>query len=159
MINNATSQLSQLEIDHALKEYSTLFASEKNKQHLEELRKIAIEAMGFLKDYSPYLTGRVMEGTAGLHTPITLHLFAETAEEIMFFMGDNNIPFQTHEQHFIVKNKKEKIPLLVFYVDDIEVELLLFQDENRHIAPISNITGKKMKRIAIKAVKKLVPCA
>ena len=153
--NNSANQPSHLEIHHALLKYSSLFATTENKQHLDELRKIAIEAMGFLKNYSPRLTGHVMEGTAGLHAPITLHLFAETAEEVMFFLGDNNIPFQTHEQQHIIKNKKCKIPLLIFYVDDIEVELLLLPEGNARIPPINHMTGKKMQHIAIEEVKKL----
>jgi hypothetical protein len=153
--NKSENQPSHLEIHHALVKYSTLFATEKNKQHLNELRKIALEAMGFLKPYSPRLTGHVMDGTAGLHAPITLHLFAETAEEVMFFLGDNNIPFQTHEQQHIIRNKKSKIPLLVFYVDDIEVELLLLPEGNVRIPPMNPITGKKMQHIAIEEVKKL----
>ncbi|HHL18915.1 MAG TPA: hypothetical protein ENJ33_04200 [Thiothrix sp.] len=155
MGNNTVSQPSHLEIHHALIKYASLFATKENKKHLNELRKIAIEAMGFLKLYSPRLTGHVMQGTAGLHAPITLHLFAETAEEVMFFLEDNNIPFQTHEQQHTIKNKKSKIPLLVFYVDDIEVELLLLPEGNIRVPPISHITGKKMQHIAIEEVKKL----
>jgi len=153
--NNSVNQPSHLEIHHALVKYSSLFATAENKQHLNELRKIAIEAMGFLKNYSPRLTGHVLEGTAGLHAPITLHLFAETAEEVMFFLGDNNIPFQTHEQQHIIRNKKSKVPLLVFYVDDIEVELLLLPEGNTRIPPTNSITGKKMQYIDIEDVKKL----
>lgn len=153
--NNTANQPSHLDIHHALIKYSVLFSTEENKQHLSELRKIAIEAMAFLQRYSPQLTGGVIDGTAGLHSPITLHLFADTAEEVMFFMEDNDIPFQTQEQLFLIKNKKEKIPLLVFYVDDIEVELLLFQEENKRSPPISNITGKKVQRVVLEEVKKL----
>lgn len=155
MGNNTTNQPSHLEIHHALMKYATLFSTEENQRHLNELRKIAIEAMEFLKNYSPRLTGHVMEGTAGLHAPITLHLFAETAEEVMFFLDDNNIPFQTHEQQHTIRNKKSKIPLLVFYVDDIEVELLLLPEGNVRVPPISKITGKKMWHIAIEEAKKL----
>lgn len=156
---NQASHPSHLEIHQALTKYAAMFATDEHKQHLQELRKIAMEAMSFLNHYSPRLTGRVMDGTASLHTPITLHLFATTAEEVMFFLEDNNIPFQTHEQPLTIKNKKEKIPLLVFYVDDIEVELLLLPEDNWRVPPISHITGKKMKCIAIEEVKKLLLCA
>lgn len=159
MNGNQTSHPSHMEIHQALVKYASLFATEEHKKHLQELRKIAMEAMNFLQGYAPRLTGRVMDGTAGLHTPITLHLFTATAEEVMFFLEDNNIPFQTHEQQLMIKNKKEKVPLLVFYVDDIEVELLLLPEENWRVPPISNITGKKMKCIAIEEVKKLLLCA
>jgi len=155
--NNKANQPNHLEIHHALKQYANLFATDENKQHLDELRKIAIEAMSFLKRYSPRLTGHVMDGTAGLHASITLHLFAETAEEVMFFLEDNSIPFQMHERQLVIKNKKGKIPLLVFYVDNIEVELFLLQEENIRIPPVSHITGKKMQRITIDEVKKLMP--
>lgn len=154
--NNTASQPTHIEIHQALKKYANLFATDENKQHLNELRKIAVEAMVFLNRYSPRLTGQVMDGTAGLHASITLHLFAETAEEVMFFLEDNCIPFQTHEQQLTIKKKKEKKPLLVFYVDDIEIELLLLQEENVRIPPVSNITRKKMQRIAIEEVKNLM---
>ena len=154
--SNRISQPSNNEIYNALLSRCTLYANEESKQHLNELRKVAIEAMTFLYKYSPLLTGSVMDSTAGKHAPITLHLFSSSPEEIIFFLEDNRIPFQTDERKITIKNKQEVAPLLRFFADDFEIELLLLSNANSSIAPISAITGKAMKRVSIKEVKKLL---
>lgn len=151
-----TNQPSNSEIYNALLRRCALYTNKESKHHLNELRKVAIEAMDFLQQYSPRLTDSVMDSTAGKHSPVTLHLFPPSPEEVMFFLEDNKIPFQTHEKRITIKNKQEIVPLLRFFADDFEVELILLDEACIRMAPISVITGKAMKGISIKEVKKLL---
>ena len=153
---NKANQPSNSEIYSALRARCTLYANEESKHHLNELRKVAIEAMDFLQQYSPQLTDSVMDSTAGKHSPVTIHLFPPTPEEVMFFLKDNKIPYQTDERRVSIKNKQEIVTLLRFFADDFEIELILFDEAGIRTPPISTITGKATKRISIEEVKKLL---
>lgn len=149
-----SNQPTNQEIHQALLHRCKVESTQKEQLHLMEAREVAIEAMEFLQPYSPMLVGAVMDGTAGKHTPVTLHLFASTAEEVMFFMGDNEIPFQTDEKRVQIRGQHINYPLLRFFADDFEIELVVFEESAP--APVSAITGKAMLRLTIAAVKKLL---
>ena len=82
---------SNSEIESALSEYQRLFHTETQPEHLEKLRKIAIEAMQYLEPFYPRLVGSVLSGTAGAHSVIRLHIFSDTVESVGFYFQDNKI--------------------------------------------------------------------
>ena len=142
--SKAKHQPSNEEIEQALIDYIGLFVDTEQQQILQQHRQIALEAMAFLQIFKPELSGAALTGTSGPHSAITLNLRANSTEEVIFFLEDQTIPFQTHERKMRIGNHQEYIPLLRFYVDDIEVELLVFPDESGYNAPISPITGKRL---------------
>lgn len=148
------NQPSNKDIHQAILVRRNTLASEKETCHLHELREVAIEAMTFLNAYSPMLVGAVTDGTAGMHTPAVIHLFSPTAEEVMFYLEDNKLPFQTHERSMRMRGLQVSYPLLRFYADDFEIELVIFEEGAP--APTCTITGKPMKRIPIDSVRKLL---
>ena len=153
-VADKSSQPTNMEIHQSLLQRISTLATEKENNHLRQLRKVAMEAMVFLREYSPMLVGAVMDGTAGVHTPATVHLFAPTVEEVMFFLDDNHIPFQTNERTMRVRGKQLTYPLLRFFADDYEIELVIFEEGAP--APVSSITGKAMKRMHLGALRKLL---
>ena len=48
--------------------------------------------MELLSDFSPMITGAVANGTAGEHSDIHLHCFADSAKEIGISLLNHNIP-------------------------------------------------------------------
>ena len=150
------NQPSNEEIDTALHEYIKLFAADEQWPILRHHREIALEAMHFLRDFAPRLTGAALEGTSGPLSAITLFLSANCAEDVIVFLEEQQIPYQTHERKMRFGQQQEYFPLLRFYADDIEIELLVFPDEGRNVAPISPITGKPAKRADIDKVKALL---
>ncbi len=153
-VTDKSNQPTNQEIHQALLERRQTLATQKENVHLQEMRKVVLEAMEFLQAYSPMLVGAVADGTAGIHSPATIHLFASTTEEVMFFLGDNKIPFQTQERNVRIRGKQTTYPLLRFYADDFEIELVVFEESTP--APVSPITGKAMQRWSVNAVRKLI---
>lgn len=154
---NGKHQPSNEEIEVALHAYISLFAQEEQLAILRQHREIAVEAMEFLQDFQPYLTGAALEGTSGPHSAVTLYLVANRAEDIIFFMEEGPIPFQTHERKVRFGKKQEYYPLLRFYADDIEVELMIFPDSTQNQGvPISPITGRGVQRANLGKVKALL---
>lgn len=145
------------EIEAALYDYVSLVDPEEQQARLHQHRQIALEALDFLKEFQPYLTGSALDGTSGPHSPITLHLKANRAEDVMFFLEDQHIPFQTHERKLRAGKKQDYYPLLRFFVDNVEVELMIFPDEGRDLhATVNPQTGKAVRRADYRKLKELL---
>jgi len=117
------------EIEAALVEHHRLFGAADQSRRVARLRKLALEAMRFLAEFSPVLVGGAWNGSAGRFSPIRLHLFAHTPEEVMLKLMDARIPFE-EKSHSLPREMDlpGDQPALHFRVDDTQVELLLFPD-------------------------------
>lgn len=62
---NGKSQPNNDEVEAALHDYISLFAEEEQLPILRKHREIAVEALSFLQDFTPCLTGAALEGTSG----------------------------------------------------------------------------------------------
>lgn len=114
------------EIDQALDEYHRIYRAGVQPGHIVRLRKLALEAMRFLKAFSPRLVGGVLEGYAGEFSPITLHLFPEAPEDVMRVLLDGRIPFSQASGSLPGSaNRMVDYPALSFLVDGVEVQLVL----------------------------------
>lgn len=150
-------QPSNDEVEQALHEYIRLTDTEEQREILRQHREIALEALEFLEPFQPYLTGAALEGTAGPYSAVTVHLSANRAEDVIFYLEEAHIPFQVHERKLRSGKKEEYYPLLRFYVDEIEVELMIFPDDGHQMhAALSAATGKSVQRADYKKLKRLM---
>lgn len=119
------------EIDQALDEYHRIYRADVQPGHIVRLRKLALEAMRFLKAFSPRLVGGVLEGYAGEFSPITLHLFPEAPEDVIRALLDGRIPFSQTTLALPGSNASRMVdyPALSFLVDGVEVQLVLLPME------------------------------
>ena len=115
------------EIDCALDQHHRLYRSDIQDGHISALRKLALEAMRFLVDFSPLLVGGVWDGSAGKFSPIILHLFPHSPEEVLRKLLDAGIPFEekSHAQGTPTHRSGEH-PGLSFYADGTRIDLMLF---------------------------------
>jgi len=144
------------EIEAALIEYQRLFRADTQPEELNRLRKIAIEAMSFLRDYKPRLVESVLSGTADAHSVIRLHLFAETVENVGFYLLDHQIPHKLSERRLkVAADEYENFSVYEFMVDEVPVELVIFLPKQKKI-PLSPIDGKNIKRADIHEVEALL---
>lgn len=144
------------EIELALSEYQRIFRATSQPEHLVRLRKIAIEAMQFLSDFTPRLVGSVLSGTADEHSVIRIHLFTDTVESIGFYLQDKKIPHELGERRLRISAEQYQVySTYVFVVDEVHVELVVFLPKKKQI-PLSPIDGKPMKRADLAEVKILI---
>jgi hypothetical protein len=147
-------QLPELaEVEAALADHQRLFGGSEHDSHLRHLREQAVRAMTLLEPYEPRLVGPVYSGTAGPHSNITLHLFADTVEEVLFFLEERHVPTTLSERRYRDGSAR---PRLSFIAGDDEIDLIVFPLSTRHHAPISELTGKPMQRADIAAVRALL---
>lgn len=132
------------EIDAALREYHALYADETDAAHLLELRQAALHTMRLLQKFQPFLTGAVMEGTAGPHTDTEIHVFAESAKELEIYLLNQNIPYRLDEQQYRMSDRpsKQKHELLRKRVPIVLVEtrygtqrISIFETDDLRTAP------------------------
>ncbi len=89
------------QIEDEVRKYQALFLGATQPARLARLRTVALQVMDALAMYSPYLTGAVLNGTAGEHDDNHLQLFAESAKEVQIFLLDKNIDIEISETpHF-----------------------------------------------------------
>jgi len=81
------------EVEAELRAYRSLYQGEDHEGLLQALRHTALELLDLLADFRPYLTGSVLEGTAGEHSAIDILLFADSAKEVEIFLLNRGIDF------------------------------------------------------------------
>lgn len=82
------------EVEVQLRAYQAIYQADEQPELLRELRSAALEAMRFLAEFRPYLTGAVLDGTAGRYAEIELELFAESAKEVEIFLLNQGLRYE-----------------------------------------------------------------
>lgn len=81
------------EIEAELRAYQSLYQEDEHPERLRELRQVALEVMTLLAEFRPYLTGAVLEGTAGRYAGIELQLYADSAKDVEIMLLSHNIAY------------------------------------------------------------------
>ena len=154
---HAKNQPSNEEIEQALHEYVLLLDQDEHQATLRLHREIALEAMEFLEPFQPFLTGSALDGTSGSLSAVTLHLSANRAEDVIFHLEEKKIPFQIQERKVKAGKKQDYFPLLRLYVDNVEVELMIFPDDGHaSMSALNSMTGKGIKRANYKRLQEML---
>ncbi|WP_306602795.1 hypothetical protein [Azonexus sp.] len=79
------------EVEAELRAYRSLYQGEEHAELLAAMRHTALELLDLLAAFNPYLTGSVLDGTAGEHSHIDILLFADSAKEVEIFLLNRGI--------------------------------------------------------------------
>lgn len=97
----ANSLPDNAQVEEELRRYQALFQGDTQPARLRHLREIALQVMQQLADFNPYLTGAVLNGTAGEHDDVHLQLFADSAKDVVLFLLGKDVTFDISETpHF-----------------------------------------------------------
>jgi len=156
-VSNRQQLPSNQEIEQALTDYQRLFQGESQPQLLRELRGIALEAMQMLRDFRPRLAGAVADGTAGRQSEISLHLYADTMEEVAIQLIDSAIPYESCERRVRINAATVNIyPAYRFLASGHPVVLVIFPFRDRNQSPLSPIDGRAMQRLGLADLRRLL---
>lgn len=146
-----------VEVEQALVEYQRLFKANEQPLQLKRLRQAAVEAMRFLARFRPRLVGAVLNGTAGPHADVNLHLFADTPEEVALFLLEHAIPFETLERRLRLGNGEyAHFPVFGFGAGGVNIDLTVFKVDAEREAPRSPVDGRPMRRASLAEVQALL---
>lgn len=83
------------EVAAELRAYQSLFGEDEDQAAcLRELRQIALDVMKLLADFRPYLTGTVLDGTAGRFSEVEIQLFADSGKDVEIYLLSRNIIYE-----------------------------------------------------------------
>ena len=148
------------EIEREREAYQRLFGDEERADHVDSLRKVALEAMRVLEPFGPRLVGPVLSGTADRHSEICLHLFSDPPEDVAMFLLDRGIVHDQGEARVRFQaDDHERLPAFRFLAGDAQVELVVFSARARRRTPLSPVDGRPMRRAKLAEVAALVEAA
>jgi hypothetical protein len=117
------------QIEDEVRVYNEIFFADIQPARLLHLRKLAVRLMEDLSRFSPYLTGAVLNGTAGEHSDIHLQLFPESAKDVEIFLLNKNVDFEVSESsHF--RGRAEPVETVSFMWHDEGVHLALYEADD-----------------------------
>ncbi len=148
---------SNAEIEEELHSRLQLFHGDVHGVELRRLREQALQAMQWLAVFQPRLTGPVLSGTATRHATITLHLFADTPESVIFFLMDQRVAYEEGWQRLHYGEAPARdYPSLNLRHAGAELRLIIFDlDEDRR-SPASPVDGKPLRRATRAQLQKLL---
>ena len=140
------------ELEAELRAYRALYQADEHPELVDELRRIAFDAMQALKQFSPYLTGPVLSGMAGPYAEIDLQLFPDSAKEVEIFLLDRGIPFTTQEARRYSGDRARAVSLISLTWQGVPVRLSVFDPRDERVALKTSQAGKVMERAGIAEV-------
>ena len=129
-----------LQIEDEVRKYQALFQGPQQAARLRVLRNVALEAMELLADFRPYLTGAVLNGTAGEYDDVHLQLFAESAKEVEIFLLNKNINIEISETPHFKGARHDAVETVSFlwHKEAVHAELYEFHDLRGALKPRSD---------------------
>lgn len=137
------------EVEEALHAYRALYQADEHPQRVAELRRLALEAMRALEQFSPYLTGPVLKGTAGPYAEIELQLFPESPKDVEIYLLDRGISFATAEGRRFSGDRAHAVSVLSLLWQDTPLKLQVFDPRDERIALKSSQAGRVPDRAGI----------
>jgi hypothetical protein len=142
------------EIETELRAYQSLYQSEEQRQRLHRLRAVAVSAMRLLEHFSPYLTGPVLDGTAGRYAAVDLLVFPESPKPVEIFLLDRMIEYRHGETRRGSGEPAEAV--LNFEWEDTPISVAVhdrFAERMQHRNPR---TGRILERATLSTVEALL---
>ena len=146
---------SNFEIQQAINVFQNTFVPDQDQKILAE-RKIALVTMLWLEEFSPYLVGPVLEGTAGVNAPISIHVSSATVEKIVAVINSKNLRLKLAERRLKINNVFVFLPTVSFEYQNNEIEVVVFDLRQQHQQPKSKTQNRSMQRINVKSLRELI---
>ncbi len=124
---------SNQEVDQALRSFRALFQHEHHPVVLNQLRAQALAAMHLLNPFHPYLTGSVLDGSAGEHSDINLTVYSDDAKAVMMFLLKNKVEFESGEWRTQLMGRMQTLPSFTLQNEaGVPVHIAVLPENARH---------------------------
>ena len=135
------------EVEAELRAYRSLYQGEDHAEMLLALRQTALDLLELLAPFNPYLTGSVLDGTAGEHSRIDILLFADSAKEVEIFLLNRGIDVEHAEP------RSERVEaVLVMETDTADANLVIMPPQLERVA-LKFRDGRPRERIRADALR------
>lgn len=144
------------EIDLALRTYQEIYHKEEHHERLRELRRIALRVMRELAQFSPYLTGSVLNGNAGKYADINLQLFTDSAKAVELYLIDRKIPYKAAQTRMYAGEELRTVPVYTVSNDGAEIEIAVLTTRDLRGPLRTSLEGRNIERAKLQAVEALL---
>ena len=134
------------EVEAELRAYRSLYQGEEHAELLRAMRQSALELLQLLAPFNPYLTGSVLDGTAGEHSRIDILLFADSAKEVEIFLLNRGIDVE----HAEARNERVEA-VLVMETDTVDANLVIMPQHLERVV-LKFRDGRPRERIRAEAL-------
>lgn len=140
------------EIETELRAYQAIYQGVEQSERLLVLRRAASGIMRLLDDFKPYLSGPVLDGTAGRFSAIELEAYPDSSKDIEIFLLNRGIRF---EQDGPPRNSPEQ-PESILQLDweGFPVRLSLYEPDAERVQKRRN--GRSVQRVRLAGVEALI---
>jgi len=140
---------SNSEVASELKAWLALYGGDEHAERLDLLRREALSAMRFLKDFQPRLVGPLAEGTADQFSRVCLQVFADDPDEIVRFLMAHRIGFDQERRKLRWHDgQPRQVDVLVIERDDATIEMMLMIGREALQPLPSPIDGRPQRRLS-----------
>ena len=123
------------EVETALRSFRSLYQGDSHPLILRQLREQALAAMRLLAPFHPYLTGSVLNGTAGEQSDINLLIYSDDEKSVLLFLLKHNLPFEGGEWNVHLMGRQQTVPSFTLETESgTPLQLALLPENARHSA-------------------------
>ena len=144
------------EIASALRAYQSLYQADEHRDRLKALRRHALDLMTELAQFNPYLTGAILDGTAGRRAEIELQLFPESGKQVEIYLLGRAIEFATSTHRRYAGDRAHAANVLSFDWQGCPVKLEVFDPRDERIALKTSLAGRVIERAGPAEVRALL---
>lgn len=138
------------QVEDELRTYQRIFQDEEQTQRIVDLRRKAIDFMAIVEQFTPYLAGSVLDGTAGRYADIDIQLYTDSAKDVEIFLLNRRIEYQHSEPR---SERAEAV--LTVYDGDVAINLVVYPRQDERVV-FRTRDGRVRPRARIDAVRKLL---
>jgi len=116
-----------------------------------------LHGMDLLQRFSPRAVGTLLDGFVTAQTPVQIHVFSPTPEEVHASLNGQGVPFELHDKRYrFGRNRHRLVSGLRFIVNEIAVEVSVFLDQYGFDPPRCPINGRAMRRASAMRIQELL---
>lgn len=134
------------QIEDEIREYQALFQGESQPLVLRRLREVALDWMRRLGAFNPFVTGAVLNGTAGAHSDIHLQIFCDNPKDVAIWLLNANVQYDVSEtRHFAARGYVETLSFMYRASRDEEpvgIHVALYDTDDLRGAVRADLRGR-----------------
>jgi hypothetical protein len=125
-----------------------LFEAGRYQLDTQHLRQLALVVMAWLAAFEPRAVGAMVRGNVTAYSPIELHVFSDTPEDVMRHLEAEAVSFEVFERRLRYGHDRfESRPALRCAYGETPVELTIFPPAALRESPLCPVLGRPMRRL------------
>lgn len=143
-----------IQVEDEVRKYLALFGGPDHSERLAQLRGTALQVMEALADFNPYITGPVLQGTAGEHDDIHLQLFADSAKEVQIYLLNRNVNIEISETPHFKGGRHAPVETVSFpwMKETVHAQLFEYQDLRGALKPRADGRPQRLDAAGLRAL-------